>query len=474
MRISWRRLVVSGARALRDFVINVLAPITESREFKALYPILVISLGVLAASQANRWRTVFYTVAFLLIAVSSIAVIYQDAKKLRLENRWNLLFFSYYRPFLIELAKKIARSLDRREMIDTLTYRTDDLIVALDEAAPDFAQVSGERMVNIASFDIEYVPVLRDGIRRDADEYRLVPLSEFWEGRELDTLRDSISTEIRTSVLQLIDGTQLAALPVGWGLTGVSIIEQERLPNRAVMDALSRAHDGVDGFDFDLLFKNVETIRGLGYTVLLYDFWSSVAQLVVLNYTGHMTISAAEEKQVEGAFRTIRQILPAADTIADPVVLLDRVRASEKSIVIGGSTWFGLAGNLLPIAVDGALPVYGAFCECLGVLSTPKPEFGGQWEHDAFELMSWFAKELGGDGLAGIVPAGRRAIIQNYMPALLPTGRGYGTKGGLSLRANQSMRTDTRASFKFRRFSDNDPAEIARMKALWDHTRTTG
>jgi hypothetical protein len=431
-----------------------------------------VSLGVLAAFQATRWRTVFVVVAFALIAVSSIVVIYQDTQKIHLEHQWNLLFFSYYRPFLIELVKKIARKLeDQKELVDTLTYRTDDFIAALDEAAPDFAQVSGQRLVNIASFDIEYVAVLRQGIRRGTDEYNLVALADFWEGRELDKLRDSIVAEIRPSVLQLIDGSQMAALPVGWGLTGVSVIEQDRLPNRPVLDALTLTHSDIDGFDFERLFCNIETIRNLGYSVLLYDFWSSVAQLVVLNYTGHMTISEAEERQVESAFRKLRGLLPPLDIIADPVLLLHRVRAAEKSVVIGGSTWFGLPGNLLPIAVPGAAPVYGAFCECLGVLSTPRPEYGSRWEHDAFALMSWFAKQLSGEGrLAKLVPAGRSAIIQNYLPAILPDRQSNGDAPRTDVRASLPMRTDTRAQFKFRRFSDNDPAAIAHMKALWDKT----
>src|ERR1700716_4177123 len=107
MRPRWKRLAASGTQALRDVVVNILAPVTESREFKALYPVLVVSLGVLAVFQANRWRTLVVALAFALIAISSVLVIYQDAHKIRLECRWNFLFFSYYRPFLIELAKRI-------------------------------------------------------------------------------------------------------------------------------------------------------------------------------------------------------------------------------------------------------------------------------------------------------------------------------------------------------------------------------
>jgi hypothetical protein len=472
MPSRWKRKAISGGQALRDIVLNFLAPITESREFKALYPVLVVSLGVLAVFQANRLRTMVVAVAFGLIAIASLFVIYQDAQKIRLECRWNLLFFSYYRPFLIELTKKIARPLDRKERIDTLTYRTDDFILALDEATADFAQVSGDRIVNIASFDIEYVPVLKTGFTRDGSNVKLVPLSDFWEGREIYDLKDLVVSEIRQQVLQFVDGERISALPVGWGLVGVSIIEQDRLPNRDALAALSRTSQEIDGFDFKQFFAKIDSIRTMGYEVLLYDFWSSIAQLVLLNYTGHMTISTAEEQQIADAFKELRRAIPPKDVIADPVVLLDRVRASEKSVVIGGSTWFGITGNLLPIAVPDAEPAYGAFCECLGILAPPRIDDNAHWEHDAYALMSWFVSQLRGDGLAAVVPKGRRAIIQNYISALLPAGHrnGPGTSAG-SL-SNLPMRTDTRASFKFRRFADTDPGAIARMKALWENTRT--
>ncbi len=471
MRPRWKRFAVSGWSALRDVVDKFIAPVTESKEFKALYPVLVVSLGVLAAFQANKWRTLVIAVAFVLIAISSVLVIYQDAQKIRLECHWNFLFFSYYRPFLIELAKKIARSIERNEKIDTLTYRTDDFILALDEAAADFGQVSGSRLVNIASFDIEYVSVLKAGIRRNGTEYKLVPLSHFWEGREGNDLKEFIAPDIRSSVLQFIEG-DIFALPVGWGLIGVSIIEQDRLPNRSIITALTRNVNEVDAFDFSQFFGNIETIREMGYSVLLYDFWSSIAQLVILNYTGHMTISTAEEEQVKHCFSEIRRLLPMTDIIADPVVLLDRVRANDKSVVIGGSTWFGVAGNLLPIYVPDAQPVYGAFCECLGVLAPPQAEYSGQWEPDAFALMSWFAEQLSGEGLATIVPSDRQAIIKSYFPALLPAVRRNGPPRTPSY-SHQLMRTDTRVEFKFRRFPDTDPAAIRRMKSLWDNAQAT-
>jgi hypothetical protein len=458
---------------LDRFVIEKVARVTGSDEFRALYPVLVVALGVLAAIQASGLRLIVLGIAGLLILASSMFIIFQDAQRIRLEYRWNFLLFSYYRPFLINLVKKVARNADRQEVIDTLTYRTDDFVVALDEAAADFAQVSGgERAVNIASFDIEYVPILRDGLTRGVDTYKLKPLAEFWAGRELDVLRQSIVSDVAPFLLPLIDNAELIALPVGWGLVGVAIIEREQFPTDDVVRAIARPHDSVYAFDFQLFFENLHKLEELGYDVFLYDFWTSIVQLLVLNYTGHTAISAQEEQQVETALRELRSVLRPAHIVSDPVVLLDRVRTSSKCIVIGGSTWFGLTGRLLPIAVPNAPPVYSGFCECLGLLATPNLRYGVAWEHDAYELMKWFADQVRGDGLVRIVPPGREAIIQNYLPALLP--KNHPQNGGTrsTLLKDLKMRVYDGLDVMFRRFPGNDHTAVLRMKALWEKSRT--
>jgi hypothetical protein len=458
--------------ALDRFVIEKVARVTGSDEFRALYPLLVVALGVLAAIQASGLRLIVLITTGLLILGSSLFIIFQDAQRIRLEYHWNFLLFSYYRPVLINLVKKVARNADRQEVIDTLTYRTDDFIVALDEAAADFAQVSGgERAVNIASFDIEYVPILKDGLTHGVDTYKLKPLAEFWAGRELDVLRQSVVGDVAKFLLPLIDNAELIALPVGWGLIGVAIIEREMATDEVVR-AIARPHDSIYAFDFQLFFENIQKLAELGYEVFLYDFWTSIVHLLVLHYTGHTAISAREEQQIEKALRDLRAVLQPPNVITDPVVLLDRVRTSPKCIVIGGSTWFGLAGRLLPIAVPNASPVYSAFCECIGLLATPSSRYGVAWENDAYELMKWFADQVRGDGLARIVPPGREAIIQNYLPALLPKNHVHNgdTPSALS---DLKMRAYTGLNVMFRRFPGNDHAAVLRMKALWEKSRTT-
>src|SRR6185436_7435204 len=125
-RSLWIRLARSILLPLRRFILLTLAPIPESKEFKTLYPFLVVSLGVLAAFHTDRARTLVYFIAFSLIASISLITIVLDSQKIKLDARWNLLFFSYYRPSLITLTNKIARSIDGQQKIDILTYRTGD------------------------------------------------------------------------------------------------------------------------------------------------------------------------------------------------------------------------------------------------------------------------------------------------------------------------------------------------------------
>ena len=164
---------------------------------------------------------------FLLISGVSVLAIYWDYKRISLDLSWNLLFFSYYRPVLIHLTNQISRSLDGKQKIDILTYRTGDFVAALEEASADFEQVAGNPLVNMASFDIEYIPVLREGIRVARTEYKLIPLSNFWHGGGMHLFPDRIPEVIRRPMLQRLDSEHLYALPISWGLIGVSVIEDD-------------------------------------------------------------------------------------------------------------------------------------------------------------------------------------------------------------------------------------------------------
>ncbi len=458
----WKKPFLFVLRPLRDLVLAVFAPMTESREFKVLYPLLVVSLGLLAAFRADQIRTVIVVFTFLLIAVVSAVTIFLDSRKLRLECRWNLLFFSYYRPFLITLSNKIARSADDDHKLDILTYRTDDFLTALDEAAADFEQVSGESAVNIASFDIEFVSVLTSGVNQTTRSYHLIPLSDFWTGRGLYDFPSRMPSEIRRSVLQRLSPEHLYALPIGWGLVGVSIIEKD-LTGRDIVDLLTtKTTQGKRGFEFELLFENIEHVRELGYEVFCYDFWSSIGQLVALNYTGHMTVTPAQETMIESVFQRIRVALPASDIIGNPILLLNKVRAAAKSVVIGGSSWFGIKGTLLPISIPAAKPTYGAFCECLGLLARPQAEQEADWESDARKLISWLANELGDQRSYRGAALSRGSILRHYLPGLVRDG----VLGDLW--AEQAMQIDQDAGIVFRQFSVGDIDSIRRMRELWE------
>ena len=464
----WTRLARSVLLPMRRFVLLRLAPISESREFRTLYPLLVVSLGVLAAFHTDRARTLVIFIAFTLIAFVSLVTIVLDAQKINLESRWNLLFFSYYRPSLIALTNKIARSMDGRQRIDILTYRTGDFISALDEAAVDFDHVSGGRFVNIASFDIEYVSLLKSGFERNGCHYKLIPLSDFWTGHGMNDLRNRVPTNIRTALLQRLDPDNLYALPIGWGLVGVGIFARD-LSAQEVIELMTIESNQRPGFDFRQFFANLESIRSCGYEVLCYDFWGSIGQLVSLNYSGHMGISESEEETIRAAFKQIRTSLPQANIIADPLVLLDRVRSLDKSVVIGGSTWFGIKGTLLPIAIPDAQPSYGAFCVCLGILAAPDGDARELWERDAATLMLWLADQLGDQRDRPKIAAGRGSILRNYLPGLVRSTRvnGRATEARVDLASEQPMQIDEAAGVIFRQFSSAGIDSLFRVKDLW-------
>jgi len=464
----WTRLARLIVLPLRKFITLTLSPVIESKEFKTLYPVLVVSLGLLAAFHTDRARTLVYIIVFSLIAIVSIITVVLDAQRIKLHSRWNLLFFSYYRPSLITLANKIARSLDGQQKIDILTYRTGDFLAALNEAAADFEQVSGNRVVNIASFDIEYVPLLKKGIKQNGIEYRLIPLSDFWTGSGMGELRSRMPRTIKRAVLQRLEAENLYALPIGWGYVGVGIFAKD-LSGQEIAGLLTTQTGKQLGFDFGKLFENITQVQNLGYEVLCYDFWSNIGQLVSLNYTGHMGISATEEETISKVFGQIRTLLPEPNIISDPIVLLGRVKAVDKSLVIGASTWFGIKGTLLPIAIPEAPPVYGAFCECLGILMPPKDTLGEKWESDAATLMLWLANQLGDQRHTKKVVAERSSILQNYLPGLVGSVAASETAGEavIDLGTDQQMQIDEAAETIFRQFGTEDIDQTTRVKELW-------
>jgi hypothetical protein len=468
-RPLWNRIARIFLIPLRRFIVLVLAPITDTKEFKALYPVLVVSLGALAAFHTDEVRGVVVVVAFSIIAFVSLITIVLDARRIKLESRWNLLFFSYYRPSLMILTNKIARSLDGHQRLDILTYRTGDFVSALDEAAVDFEQVSGLRTVNIASFDIEYVSMLKSGIVRGGSTYKLVPLSDFWPGKEMYELPDRMPAVIRRSVLQRLDPDNLYALPLGWGMVGVGIFSND-LSGEDISELLTIRHGDRKGFDFRRLFEHLNDVTARGYQVLCYDFWSSIGQLVSLNYTGHMGISQSEEQVVAAAFAELRRVLPRENIIADPVLLLGRVKALDKAVVIGGSTWLGLRGTLLPLAIPDAPPVYGAFCECLGILAQPQSTDSELWERDAATLMLWLAEQLG-DQRQSTKVAGT-SILRNYFPAFLSPSvfTSRFRREGLDVHIEQPMQIDSSAEIMFRQFSISGSDALSRVKELWSKT----
>jgi hypothetical protein len=462
---------------LRRFIASYLVPFTDHAEFKALYTLLVVFLGVLAASRTDSLRAAILLTMFLLIASVAVFTIYFDYRRISLDLNWNILFFSYYRPFLIQLTNRISRSLDGKQKVDILTYRTGDFIAELEKASADFEQVSGNPIVNIASFDIEYVPVLRQGVRVGRTLYKLIPLSNFWSGSEVFEFPNRIPKVIRLPTLQRLDGEHLYALPIGWGLVGVSVIETDLSGSQMITSLTVESH-GRRGVDFHHMFKNLDLIAKNGYQILCYDLWNSIGQLVSLNCTGHMTISPGEEASILEVFNIVNDSLPPANIISDPGVLLSRAKTTEKVIVIGGSTWFGMKGTLLPIAIPQSRPAYGAFCECLGVLASPSADSddGVDWGADASRLVGWLATTLGDQRYAPPITSGTGSILRNYLPGLLgpPHSHQRGRPEDVAevdLWDDQPMQIDKSADIIFRQLPATSLAASTRLKDLWTTSR---
>jgi hypothetical protein len=469
----WRRLLPFAkqlASPVQRAIIFHVAPITDSRTFKATFPLLVIVLGILAAFHNDTLRTTLLVIAFATIGAATFVSLVLGSQKIYIDWNRNLLFFSYYRPSLIDLTNRIARHLDGKQRLDILTHRNSDFLAALEEGAADFQQVSGNRAVNIASFDIEYVPILKTGIDIGGQNHHLIPLSDFWPGPGMYSYEHRIPKIIRRKILERLDAHKLFALPIGWGLIGVSVAERD-LTTSEIMQFITSDQRG---FSFDLFFKNVDEIKSKGYELFCYDFWNSIGQLVSLNYTGHMNILEAEQEEiVRAAFANLNRVIPRENIIADPILLLGRMKAAEKSVAIGGSTWFGIRGTLLPISIANSTPAYGGFCECVGLLATPIDSPGTQWDNDASSLIAWVAEHLGNPQYTGGAVRAN-ALLPKYLPGLLPPDRSIRSaqQTDIDLWADQQMQILQGADIIFRQFTAGR-SSVERMRELWLNCKTT-
>ena len=473
---SAKRLARAVGLPLSNLVIRLLAPLVDSREFKVLYPVLVVSLGVLAVKQLDAVRGVVVTAALLIIFAVATATVLRDRSNIRLHYNWNLLFFNYYRPYLLELAQRVVRSYrpDRYPgRVDVLTLRPGDFFSELRSASADFELVSGRKEVHIASFDIEYLSSLRNGLETNGVQHKLVPLSEFWEGRGLETLKSRIPEEILESVLHRLDSRQLFALPLGWGLVGVMVVDRDLTTSEANALITSYSPSNKQGFEFSAFLEKVEKLSEMGYELFCYDFWSSLCQLILLNQRGSMSLTDEDERALASTLQRLQDTLAVENIIANPLLLLERVQKADKAIVIGGATWFGIKGTLLPVATPDSEPVYGAFCECLGVLSAPLIDGrrGDNWEEDAYKLVAALADQLGDQRSSPQSFRRDSIIVRNYMPGLLrPTIGTAGTEKA-DLWSQHAMLVDETAARLFRQFSTEDIESLTRIKELWQESR---
>jgi hypothetical protein len=123
-------------------ILKYIFPMTDAPEFKAIYPVFVVTLGVLAASRLDGIRSTVVAVALVCIATGAVTAIVRDRQKITLQHAWNVLFVSYYRPFGISLTQRVSHAGHNPAPVDLLTYSTGDFIKSLADAAADFAQVS--------------------------------------------------------------------------------------------------------------------------------------------------------------------------------------------------------------------------------------------------------------------------------------------------------------------------------------------
>jgi hypothetical protein len=315
--------------------------------------------------------------------------------------------------------------------------------------------------VNIATFDIEYIPLLREGIPQDG--LRLLPLRNIWESKDADRIlgyKQRIPEEVQSEIFRRLGREDFYALPIGWGVVGVCVIHPD-LSLDAVSPLLTKDDKG---FCFETFAKNVRQLQKLEYDIICFDFWNGLGQMASLYQTGHLTLENFEYGKVSETFDLLLSALDKDSLISDPQLLLKRARAARKCIVIGGSTWLGLRGTLLPVSVSGGSPAYGAFCECVGILSPPEgaTDTSG-WQSDATRLMTWIADNLSDRSAAPKIGVGIDSIVNNYIPGLLASS----VRRRNELNPPQPMHWDPHYAISFRDLPRGSLDQANAIQELW-------
>jgi hypothetical protein len=378
--LSFSSLFSKNWGEIKDFIEHKLFPFVDSKSFKTVYPLLIISLALLAATGADALRTAVVVTALLLLLIVLAVAIYRISKKLKLRLEWNFLVWGHYRKYFIDASRRTTGAFRGKLYIDFSIFRDSDLLQGLRSAESDFASGRENYTTHAATFDVEYLPYLVRGINVLDSTYRIRKLEAFLKEDVLNRAK-SVNTHFLGDVREYLERCSRDALPLRWGTTGIFVDESAASRNADIFS------EGKAGVCLTSLLKALAEGRTGDTSIIVLDWWLTILGLISLHLRGEPTFGNEDAPAVR---EMARELLTAAvEFEADPVALRRIAKNRTNLIVVGGGTWLAPFERLYPVMSKiAAQPAWLGYCECLGFLETDLHERPKR-DTDAAALTAW-------------------------------------------------------------------------------------